>query len=201
MLEPSTLIPVKLCSFSMLLQGVILCQSLLTIARRVSGKPCISIQITTVWPRYSSLGATLEWIYLFQLDEIENFLNLEYYGEVSMETLDVLRMNQFQRSTNNSLRTLPQLRDGLTEHVKHACLQGGYEWRALVEDVDFIAPIHWSWRFMDNRYIPKWLDSSDTVDVNYLIQVCSCKKGVYKNCKCTKTRSTACLTVGVIRNV
>ena len=39
-------ISVKLCPFSMLLQGVILCQAFLTIARRVCGKPKISIQIT-----------------------------------------------------------------------------------------------------------------------------------------------------------
>ena len=55
MLEPSALIPVKLCCFSMLLHGVILCQALSTIARRLCGKAGISIRITTAWPRYSKL--------------------------------------------------------------------------------------------------------------------------------------------------
>ena len=93
-----------------------------------------------------------------------------------MESLDALRINQFRRSTDNSLRTLSQSRNGLTEHMKYACLQGGYEWRTPVEDVDFTDPTHWGWRLID-KYIPKWHDSSDAVDVNYLTQVYSSKKG------------------------
>ena len=54
-----------------------------------------------------------------------------------MESLDALRMNQFQSFTDNSLRTLPPSRDGLTEHIKPACLQRGFEWRAPVDDLDF----------------------------------------------------------------
>ena len=61
-----------------------------------------------------------ERIYSFQLDEIENFLKFVYYGKVSMESLDALRMNQFRCSTDNSPRTLSQSRDGLTEHIKSA---------------------------------------------------------------------------------
>ena len=83
--------------------------------------------------------------YPFRLDEIENFLKFVHYGEVSMESLDALRMNQFQCSTNNSLRTLPLSRDGLTEHIKRACLQCGYEWRTPVEDVDFTDLTQWVW--------------------------------------------------------
>ena len=52
-----------------------------------------------------------------------------------MESLDALRMNQFRCSSDNSPRTLP-----MTGHIKLACLQGGYEWRALVEDADFTDP-------------------------------------------------------------
>ena len=47
-------IGLKTC-FSMLLQSAILYQAFSTIARRVCGKPGISIQITTAWPRYSKL--------------------------------------------------------------------------------------------------------------------------------------------------
>ena len=105
-----------------------------------------------------------------------------------MGSLGALRMNQFRFSTDNSLRTLPSSSDGLTEHIKRVCLHVGYEWRAPVEDVDLTDPKHWSWRFIDNKYITKWHDSSDTVYVNYLTQVCSCKKELYKNCKCAKNR-------------
>ena len=41
--------------------------------------------------------------------------------------------------------------------------------------------------------------SSDTGDVNYLTQVCSCKKWLFAGVQ--KTRSTACLNVGAIGNV
>ena len=120
---------------------------------------------------FKTLSETSEQIYPFQLVEIKNFL--VYYGEVSMESLDAFRLNQFRCSTDNSFRTLPPSRDGLTEHIKCACLQGGYEWRTPDEDVDFTDQTHWGWRFIDNKYIPKWHDPSDTVDVNYLTQVCS----------------------------
>ena len=137
---------------------------------------------------FKTFSGTPERVYLFQLDEIENFLKFVYYGKVSMESLDTLKMNQFWCSTDSSLRTLPPSRDGLTEHIKHACPQGGYEWRTLVEDVDFTDATHWGCRFIDNKYIPKWDDSIDTVDINYLTQVCSCKKAHCKNCKSAKNK-------------
>ena len=55
-----------------------------------------------------------------------------------MESLDALKMNQFRCSTDNSLRTLPLSRDGLTEHIKRASFQGGYDWKTPAEDVHFI---------------------------------------------------------------
>ena len=137
---------------------------------------------------FKTISGTPERIYPFQLDEIKNFLKFVYYGKVSMESLDALRINQFWCSTDKILRTLSRSRDGLTEHIKRACLQGGYEWRTPVEDVDFTDTTHWGWRFIDNKYIPKWHDSSDTVDVNYLTQVCSCKKSLCKNWKCAKNK-------------
>ena len=132
---------------------------------------------------FKTLSGTPERIYPFQSDETENFLKFVYYGKVSVESLDTLRMNQFRCYTDKSPRTLSPSRDGLTEHIKRACLQGGCEWRAPVGDVDFTDARHWGGRFIDNKYIPKWHDSSDTVDVNYLTQVCSSKKGYCKNCK------------------
>ena len=116
-----------------------------------------------------------------------------------MESLDALRMNQFRCSTDNSLRTLPSPRDGLTEHIKRACLQGGYVWRTPVEDVGFTDATHWGWRFIDNKYIAKWHDSNDTVDVNYLTQVCPCKKALCKNCKCAKNKVNCLLYCGFNR--
>ena len=104
---------------------------------------------------FKTLSGTSERIYPFQLDEIENFLKFVYYGKVSVESLNALKMNQFPCSTNNSLRKHPPSRDGLTEQLECDCLQGGYEWRTPVEDVDFTDATHWGWRFIDNKYIPK----------------------------------------------
>ena len=59
-------------------------------------------------------------------------------GRFLWSHFDALRMKQFQFSTDNSLRTLPPSRDGLTVHIKRACLQGGYEWRTVVEDLDLL---------------------------------------------------------------
>ena len=97
-------------------------------------------------------------------------------------------MSQFRCSSNNSLIALPPKIDGLTEHIKRACLQVGYEWRTPVEDVDFTDPTLWGWRFIDNKHISKWHDFSNTGDVNYLTKVCSCKKGLCKNFKCPSNK-------------
>ena len=105
-----------------------------------------------------------------------------------MESLDALGMNKIWCSTDNNLKTHAPSRDDLTEYIKRACLQGSYEWRTPVKDVDFTDATYWRWRFIDNKYILKWHDSSDTFDVNYLTQVCSCKKGLCKNCKCAKNK-------------
>ena len=56
-----------------------------------------------------------------------------------MESLDALKMNQFRCSADNTFRTLPLSRYGLTENIKCACLQGGYEWRTPAEDVVLLA--------------------------------------------------------------
>ena len=53
-----------------------------------------------------------------------------------MELLDALKMNQFRCSTDNSLRTLPLSRDGLTEHIKRAfsrvVMNGKYQLRMCI---------------------------------------------------------------------
>ena len=36
----------------------------------------------------------------------------------------------------------------MTEHIKRDCLEGGFEWRTPVEDVDFTDPTHWGWRLL-----------------------------------------------------
>ena len=105
-----------------------------------------------------------------------------------MESLDALRMNQFQCSTDNSLRTLPLSRDGFTENIKRACLQCGYAWRTPVEDVDFTDLTQWGWSTQWGWRL-KGL-SKRTV-----------KKDFAKIASVQKTRSAACLTVGSIGNV
>ena len=65
-------------------------------------------------------------------------------GRFLWSHFDALRMKQFQCSTDNSLRTLSPSRDGLTAHIKRACLLVGYEWRTAVEDLDLLGlEIHW----------------------------------------------------------
>ena len=71
---------------------------------------------------FKTLSGTPERIYPFQLDEIENFIKFVYYGKVSVESLNALKMNQFPCSTNNSLRKHPPSRDGLTEQLECDCL-------------------------------------------------------------------------------
>ena len=110
-------------------------------------------------------------------------------------------MSQFRCSTHNSLRALPPSRDGLTEHIKRDCLEGGFEWRTLAEDRDFTDRTHWGWGFIDNKYITKWHEFSDSVDVNYLTQVCYFKKDCVKIASVQKTRSTVCFIACVIGNV
>ena len=178
MLKLSALIPAKLCPFSMLLQRAILCQPFSTIAKRVCGKPDISNQSLT--KIFKTLSGTLEQIYLFQLVEVENFLKFVYYGEVSMESLMLWGWTSFNVLPVTGSEHFPR-QEMVWLSILNVPASRMDMW---IDDVDFTDPTHWDWRFIDNKYIPKWHDSSHTVDVNYLTQVC--KKGLCKNCKRAK---------------
>ena len=54
---------------------------------------------------------------------------------------------------------------------------------------------------LQNGMITKWHEFSDSVDVNYLTQVCYFKKDCVKIASVQKTRSTVCFIACVIGNV
>ena len=121
-----------------------------------------------------------------QIDEIEKFLKYVYYTSFEVDSLDIQRMRQFEYNAAASLQSIPPSRNGLTEHIKRACFQGGWIWREAISNIDLPDPENWGWKLVDGKYHPKWQNSKPDIDVLDVCQVCSCKKAIRRNGKCKK---------------
>ena len=121
-----------------------------------------------------------------QLEAIENYVKYIYYGKIDQESVDILRMKHYQYIPGKNLRMIPPSRDRLHQHVKRSCVQGGFEWKAAVHNIVLDDVTNWGWREKDGRYVPEWLSLNNVLDVNRAVEVCSCKKALFKNCTCAK---------------
>ena len=81
------------------------------------------------------------------------------------------------------------------EHIKRACIQGGWLWKECVHNVTLPDITEWWWiKAPDGAYIPRWhKDDENSLQASDLIKVCSCHKSGCKTCKCKKKMKWACL--------
>ena len=121
-----------------------------------------------------------------EIDEIEKFVKYVYYTSFECDSIDIQRMRQFEYHAETSLRLIPPSRNGLIEHLKRACFQGGWIWREAINNIDTPDPENWGWKLNDGKYHPRWQNYEPDIDVLTVCQVCSCKKALCRNCKCSK---------------
>ena len=122
---------------------------------------------------------------------IEEFVCL-LYG-VPQASLALIRLNKFQKSSDDDLRKLPQRREALSQHVKRSCYQAGYLWQESLLDFPLPDPTEWGWKYDEiNGHTPQWLEILSSIDLEKFVTTCSCKSGKCKLCKCAKL-NTACI--------
>ena len=127
-----------------------------------------------------------------QIDILERFVLRVYYPQkLEANSLDTERAAHFQRQAVANIRQLPLSRAGLIEHVKRACIQGGWLWRECLHNVRVPDVTKWGWEVGENGgFIPCWQKESDesTMNIEDVIQTCSCRTSRCKSCKCQKMK-------------
>ena len=108
------------------------------------------------------------------------------YG-VPQGSLTSIRLNRFQKSTDDDLKKLPSSREALSQHVKRSCYQAGYLWQESLLDLPLPKPTEWGLKCdAMNGYAPQWLTTPLSIDLEKFVTTCSCKSGKCKQCKCAK---------------
>ena len=120
------------------------------------------------------------------VDAIEAFTKYVYYSKMEADAINMKRMKHFEYLAESNLRLLPPSRNGLTEHIKRAVLQGGWLWQEAVHNVEYQNPEDWGWLLKEEKFVPKWQSIEEPIDIMLVCQVCTCKKAICKKCKCTK---------------
>lgn len=117
-----------------------------------------------------------------QIGKIEEYVQMLYGFD---STLAADRLNKFRKSTDDDLRKLPPSKDALLQHAKRACYQAGYVWQESMEDLLLPSPTLWGWLFDEVRgFVPYWLSSHSSTDLDKFVTTCSCKTGKCERCKC-----------------
>ena len=129
-----------------------------------------------------------------QMDVIESYM-LELYGSRAI-TLVNARLDKFNKSTDNDLRSLPPSKDALRQHVLRACYQAGFLWRQSVEELDIPDPEKWGWKLDSVRALfhPLWTTAQSSVTIKDFTKTCSCKTGKCKTCNCASA-NLPCLSM------
>ena len=71
-----------------------------------------------------------------QIDVILKFVLKVYYPQkLQAASLEAQNVDQYKLIASNDIRKLPLSRAGLTEHIKRACIKGGWLWRKCFNHV------------------------------------------------------------------
>ena len=129
-----------------------------------------------------------------QIDILESYV-LELYGS-KHDTLGATRLDKFNKSSDNNLRTLPPSIGALRQHIYRSAYQAGYLWWQSVEELDIPDPTQWGWKSSFNGLLfePFWTSNQSPIAVKEFIKTCSCKTGKCKTCKCA-TQNLPCLSM------
>ena len=92
------------------------------------------------------------------VDILEKFLVKVYYPKkVNMNSLTDEKAAHFKRQASVNIRQLLLSRPGLIEHIKRACIQGGWLWSECIANVQIPDVTEWGWQHgNENEYVPRW---------------------------------------------
>ena len=139
---------------------------------------------------FIKLGETPAEVTPNMMNVLESYV-LDLYGS-KHTTLGAARLDKFNKSTTNDLRSLPASKEALCQHVLRASYQAGYLWWQSVEERKIPDPEKWSWKLDSMGILSQPLWTTVTVTVKDFTMICSCKTGKCKTCKCA-SNNLSCL--------
>ena len=148
-------------------------------------------QLTDVFRQLGEKPATVT---VEQINILEKYV-LELYG-ATHATLGASRLDKFNKSKDNNLRSLPPSKGALIQQIYRASYQAGYLWWQSVEELNLPEVEEWGWQLDTNRLHlkPTWTLQQSSVIVKDFVSTCSCKTGKCKTCNCAR-RELACLSM------
>ena len=148
-------------------------------------------QLTDVFCQLGEKPATVT---VEQINILEKYV-LELYG-ATHATLGASRLDKFNKSKDNNLRSLPPSKGALIQQIYRASYQAGYLWWQSVEELNLPEVEEWGWQLDTNRLHlkPTWTLQQSSVIVKDFVSTCSCKTGKCKTCNCAH-RELACLSM------
>ena len=118
---------------------------------------------------------------------LEKYVSFVYHNIESEDSIDLLRMRDFEYSTHNNLRLIPPSRAGLLEHFKRAAYEGGWISFQCVENVDLPCVLQYGRKRLENgQIVPIWCKIESESDPLLLTGTCSCTKARCTACNCAK---------------
>ena len=143
---------------------------------------------------FIQLGETPSEVTPNMMNVLESYV-LDLYGP-KHTTLGAARLDKFNKSTANDLRSLPPSKEALCQHVLRASYQAGYLWWQSVEELKIPDPEQWGWKLdsMGVLFQPLWTTAHLSVTVRDFTMICSCKTGRCKTCK-RASNNLSCLSM------
>ena len=128
------------------------------------------------------------------MDLLENYV-LELYGCRDI-SLAAARLDKFNKSNDNDLRSLPPSKDALRQHVLRACYQAGYLWRQSIGELHIPDLKDWGLEqeSVGAFFNPVLTTEKSPVTITEFIKTCSCKTDKCKICSCA-TAKLQCLSM------
>ena len=96
---------------------------------------------------FKVLGQETRSICEYQIDIIEKNIIHVYYPKANYsQSLDVIRLLEFEGKPHDNLRQLPPSKGGLVEHIKRSCYQAGWICTLCYKEVQLPDPTSWGWK-------------------------------------------------------
>ena len=124
---------------------------------------------------FTQLGESPSEITPYQTSLLAKYV-LELYGS-NATSLGAARLDKFNKSSDNDLRSLPPSRDTFRQDVLRASYQSGYLWRQSVEELVIPDPNDWGWKLdADGAYYsPVWTTGQSSVSIKDLSKLALAK--------------------------
>ena len=111
------------------------------------------------------------------VDILKKFLvRFCYPKKVNTNSTTDERALHFKQRASVNIRQLPLSRPGLIEHIKRACIQGGWLWGECIANMQIPDVTEWGCKHgNEDEYVPRWQTVDEAFTIGNVTQTCSCR--------------------------